>query len=262
MTGCSVTKCKYGADSGKSFCRIPTAGHDVRRRLVWLFRMKRKSPTPKNARVCEDHFESKEFQTYRVNGRRKMKPNAVPSLLLSPSCHPATDEQSADIASQVDVHSAIMSESVVPQIAADIASPVDVHSAIVSESVVPESETSFCATTLRDVLFDIITRSEKIGIEVDAIVTDNAAWKSGHMEVVWRNGNEAWEIERLMPSSMQQGTTPVSLEDVTKMCVLDKKHKLKLLPNLKLKDENPNHFEKEMIMASERNPKLQVVPHM
>uniref|UniRef100_A0A6B0TTL5 Putative secreted protein n=1 Tax=Ixodes ricinus TaxID=34613 RepID=A0A6B0TTL5_IXORI len=32
--------------------------------------------------------------------------------------------------------------------------------------------TSFCATTVRDILFDIITRSEKTGIKVDAIVTD------------------------------------------------------------------------------------------
>uniref|UniRef100_A0A6B0UZI0 Putative apoptosis associated protein n=1 Tax=Ixodes ricinus TaxID=34613 RepID=A0A6B0UZI0_IXORI len=112
MTGCSVTKCTNRADSGKSLYRIPTARHDVRRRLVWLLRMGRRSPTPKNARICEDHFESKEFETCQVNGRRKLKPNAVPSLFLNLECHPATEEQSANIASQVDVHSAILLESV------------------------------------------------------------------------------------------------------------------------------------------------------
>ncbi|XP_029829876.3 peroxynitrite isomerase THAP4 [Ixodes scapularis] len=138
MTGCSVTKCTNRADSGKSLYRIPTARHDVRRRLVWLFRMGRRSPTPKNARICEDHFESKEFETYRVNGRRKLKPNAVPSLLLGPNCHPATEEQSADLASPVGVASGIVSQSTVPQPGAGIASQVDVHSGIVSESVVPQ----------------------------------------------------------------------------------------------------------------------------
>uniref|UniRef100_A0A6B0V246 Putative apoptosis associated protein n=1 Tax=Ixodes ricinus TaxID=34613 RepID=A0A6B0V246_IXORI len=134
MTGCSVTKCTNRADSGKSLYRIPTARHDVRRRLVWLLRMGRRSPTPKNARICEDHFESKEFETCQVNGRRKLKPNAVPSLFLNLECHPATEEQSANIASQVDVRSTIVSESVKPEPAADIASQVDAQSAIVSES--------------------------------------------------------------------------------------------------------------------------------
>lgn len=140
MTGCSVTRCRNRADSGKSLYRIPTARNDVKRRLVWLLRMGRRLPTPKNARICEDHFESKEFETCQVNGRRKLKPSAVPSLLLSPDCHPATEEQSADVASQVNVHSAILSESLVPEPVADIASQVDVHSAIASESVVPEPE--------------------------------------------------------------------------------------------------------------------------
>ncbi|XP_042146368.1 uncharacterized protein LOC121835887 [Ixodes scapularis] len=39
-------------------------------------------------------------------------------------------------------------------------------------------------------------------------------------------------------------TAKVSLEHVKKMCELDEQHKLKLLPGLKLKDLNPNHFEK------------------
>uniref|UniRef100_A0A0K8R364 Putative apoptosis associated protein n=1 Tax=Ixodes ricinus TaxID=34613 RepID=A0A0K8R364_IXORI len=140
MTGCSVTKCTYRADSGKSLYRIPTARHDVRRRLVWLLRMGRRSPTPKNARICEDHFESKEFETCQVSGRRELKPNAVPSLFLNLDCHPATEEQSANIASQVDVRSTILSESVKLEPAADIASQVDAQSAIVSESEVPEPD--------------------------------------------------------------------------------------------------------------------------
>uniref|UniRef100_V5HUL5 Putative 52 kDa repressor of the inhibitor of the protein kin n=1 Tax=Ixodes ricinus TaxID=34613 RepID=V5HUL5_IXORI len=140
MTGCSVTKCTNRADSGKSLYRIPTARHDVRRRLVWLLRMGRRSPTPKNARICEDHFESKEFETCQVNGRRKLKPSAVPSLFLNLDCHPATEEQSANIASQVDVRSAILSKSVKLEPAADIASQVDAQSAILLESVKHEHD--------------------------------------------------------------------------------------------------------------------------
>ncbi|KAG0438645.1 hypothetical protein HPB47_016930, partial [Ixodes persulcatus] len=37
----------------------------------------------------------------------------------------------------------------------------------------------------------------------------------------------------------------VSLEHIKKMCELDEQHKLKLLPGLKLKDLNPNHFEEK-----------------
>lgn len=34
------------------------------------------------------------------------------------------------------------------------------------------------------------------------------------------------------------------------MCELDEKHKLKLLPGLKLKDLNPNHFEKRNVASA------------
>uniref|UniRef100_A0A090XC69 Putative apoptosis associated protein n=1 Tax=Ixodes ricinus TaxID=34613 RepID=A0A090XC69_IXORI len=141
MTGCSVTKCTNRADSGKSLYRIPTARHDVRRRLVWTFAHGNGDrQLPKNARICEDHFESKEFETCQVNGRRKLKPNAVPSLFLNLDCHPATEEQSANIASQVDVRSTILSESVKLEPAADIASQVDAQSAILLESVKHEHD--------------------------------------------------------------------------------------------------------------------------
>ncbi|CAN7939757.1 unnamed protein product [Ixodes hexagonus] len=46
MTGCSVTNCTNRTDSGKSLYRIPTARNDVRRRLVWLLRMGRRTKLP------------------------------------------------------------------------------------------------------------------------------------------------------------------------------------------------------------------------
>uniref|UniRef100_A0A131XT82 Regulation of transcription n=1 Tax=Ixodes ricinus TaxID=34613 RepID=A0A131XT82_IXORI len=76
--------------------------------------MGRSAPASRNAKVCEDHFEAKEFKTDLVNGRRKLKANAVPSLLLNAEWNlPTTETRDADIAPSPEVHSGVLSDSVV-----------------------------------------------------------------------------------------------------------------------------------------------------
>ncbi|KAM7310916.1 histone-lysine N-methyltransferase PRDM9-like [Ixodes scapularis] len=60
--------------------------------------MGRSAPASRNAKVCEDHFEAKEFKTDLVNGRRKLKANAVPSLLLNAEWNLPTTEKRAPAA--------------------------------------------------------------------------------------------------------------------------------------------------------------------
>lgn len=143
MTGCSVPKCTNRSESGKSFYRIPSGRKDVRRRLIWLLRMGRRTAAPKNAKVCEDHFDPNQFESYQVEGRRKLKANAVPSLHLYPNSYfPDTQVLKTDkVALPVKVQSAMASNAVLLKQEADnVASLVAVHSAMVSNTMVSKPE--------------------------------------------------------------------------------------------------------------------------
>ncbi|XP_077503001.1 uncharacterized protein LOC144113661 [Amblyomma americanum] len=74
---------------------------------------------------------------------------------------------------------------------------------------------TFDASKLLELLFDVIRRSEQIGICVDCVTSDMGA------------GNQA-----------------VRLDYIKRLCETDEKHDLKLAPHLKPKYLSPNHYEK------------------
>ncbi|XP_077280675.1 THAP domain-containing protein 5-like [Temnothorax americanus] len=70
-------------EKGFRFFSIPTI---VERRKKWLQNLGREEWIPtKSACVCEVHFEDSQFESRRVNGVRKLKPNAVPTLFHVPN---------------------------------------------------------------------------------------------------------------------------------------------------------------------------------
>lgn len=116
MTGCSVPGCKNRTESGKPFYSVPIgkSPSERRRRLRWLLRMGRDKPAPRGTRICEDHFTDDQFEDYhQSNGRRKLRPNAVPSIF--PSRGQAQSENTAASShvlpshemGQVDLHSSV-----------------------------------------------------------------------------------------------------------------------------------------------------------
>lgn len=56
---------------------------DARRRKLWEQRVRRQNWKASNYSVlCEDHFEGTQYECGRADGRRKLKPNAVPTVFV------------------------------------------------------------------------------------------------------------------------------------------------------------------------------------
>jgi len=102
MTGCAGYSCSNRSENGYLLFRFP---RDVKRRKEWAHRCARKDWKPTNdSRICEVcttgmllsnvndfycnfscitilkvHFPAEMWERKRTDGRRKLKPNAVPS---------------------------------------------------------------------------------------------------------------------------------------------------------------------------------------
>ncbi|XP_037520497.2 THAP domain-containing protein 7-like [Rhipicephalus sanguineus] len=94
MTGCCAPHCTNREEHGKAFFSIPCGKSVsvVRRRLKWLLRMKRQKPAGRGARICEDHFSQDQFEEVLVKGKKRLKPDAIPSIFSfsAPSESPCT----------------------------------------------------------------------------------------------------------------------------------------------------------------------------
>lgn len=79
MPGCAAVDCHNSAKKGFLMKRFPT---DPARRAVWAVKVKRESswyPT-NTSYLCEVHFEPDQWERTRVDGSRKLKCTAVPTL--------------------------------------------------------------------------------------------------------------------------------------------------------------------------------------
>ncbi|RLU18372.1 hypothetical protein DMN91_008729 [Ooceraea biroi] len=78
MPQCCAMNCFSQQVTGKLFHCLP---RDPVRRAIWIRRIERKDWTPSNnSRLCENHFTPDQYEQNRIDGRRKLKPNAVPSI--------------------------------------------------------------------------------------------------------------------------------------------------------------------------------------
>ncbi|XP_077255491.1 uncharacterized protein LOC143893695 [Temnothorax americanus] len=85
MTGCIAINCNNRSEKGFQFFRIPI---NVERQKKWLQNLNLRREqwiSSKSGRVCEVHFEDSQFESRRIDGVRKLKPNAVPTLFYVPS---------------------------------------------------------------------------------------------------------------------------------------------------------------------------------
>jgi len=83
MVGCSAPNCTTRTEKGIRQFAFPT---DKSRRQRWLIYCRRDAWTPtSNSRLCEQHFEDSQFEKHRLDGRRKLKPNAVPTIFRVPN---------------------------------------------------------------------------------------------------------------------------------------------------------------------------------
>lgn len=84
MPCCCAVNCSNRDTRGYSLYRFPS---DPVRRDEWIQNCKRSNWTPTvGSRLCEEHFEEQMFENYLTdNGRRKLKPNAVPTRFPFPN---------------------------------------------------------------------------------------------------------------------------------------------------------------------------------
>uniref|UniRef100_A0A224YVC6 p-32 hm n=1 Tax=Rhipicephalus zambeziensis TaxID=60191 RepID=A0A224YVC6_9ACAR len=148
---------------------------------------------------------------------------------------------------------------------------------------------SFDAQKVKDCLFEVIQCAESAGVTVDAVVTDMgpgnmAIWRlcniqatkcgkpkvscphpCGHKRQLYFIADAPHLLKNLRghlvrrqdiildPATVAKHALPcnkVSLEHVWKACEIDAGHKLKLLPHLRLRDLDPNHFEKMNVASA------------
>ncbi|XP_077265802.1 uncharacterized protein LOC143899402 [Temnothorax americanus] len=78
MTGCCVVGCNNNSEKGFSLRRFPS---NEERRTLWVSKIGRKNwkPSP-NSHICEVHFAEDMWEKPRIDGKRKLKHNAVPTI--------------------------------------------------------------------------------------------------------------------------------------------------------------------------------------
>ncbi|XP_023224471.1 THAP domain-containing protein 4-like [Centruroides sculpturatus] len=78
MPCCSAPNCANSDGKGYRMFRFPA---DQNRRKVWVVRTRRDKWQPtSSSRLCEIHFTEEQFENNRVDGKRKLRPDAVPTL--------------------------------------------------------------------------------------------------------------------------------------------------------------------------------------
>ncbi|TGZ54875.1 hypothetical protein DBV15_01901 [Temnothorax longispinosus] len=80
---CCADGCFSRQVKGKVFHLLPSGKSDSVRRAEWIRRIGRECWTPnRNTRLCEDHFTPDQYEQHRIDGKRKLKCNAVPSIFM------------------------------------------------------------------------------------------------------------------------------------------------------------------------------------
>ncbi|XP_018314232.1 THAP domain-containing protein 4-like [Mycetomoellerius zeteki] len=85
MPGCAAVNCNNRVEKGYKLFSFPKD----KRGTKWVDDMRRDKWTPTtSSRLCEVHFEDSQFEAHRIDGWRKLKPNAVPTLFDVPNPPP------------------------------------------------------------------------------------------------------------------------------------------------------------------------------
>ena len=83
MVGCCAPNCHNRSEKGLRLFQFPA---DKDRRQRWFINCRRDKWTPSSgSRLCEEHFESSQFETNRADGWKKLKPNAIPTIFHVPN---------------------------------------------------------------------------------------------------------------------------------------------------------------------------------
>lgn len=78
MVGCAAYGCTNRSEKGYLMKKSPK---DPVRRKIWTAKVKREGWKPTDASVlCEVHFDETMWEKTRVDGTRKLKNNAVPTI--------------------------------------------------------------------------------------------------------------------------------------------------------------------------------------
>ncbi|XP_025421147.1 THAP domain-containing protein 2-like [Sipha flava] len=80
---CSAVNCTNRISQGYRLCRFPT---DPKRRQIWVINSRRDKWIPTDsAQLCHIHFEDNQFEQNRINGLKKLKWNAIPTIFDVPN---------------------------------------------------------------------------------------------------------------------------------------------------------------------------------
>src|SRR5688572_27578670 len=86
MVGCSAPNCHNRSEKGVRHFAFP-AEQDRRKR--WLINCRRDKWVPTStSRLCEEHFDASQFESKRMDGWRKLKSSAVPTIFSVPNPPP------------------------------------------------------------------------------------------------------------------------------------------------------------------------------
>ncbi|XP_035204623.1 THAP domain-containing protein 5-like isoform X2 [Stegodyphus dumicola] len=83
MGGCAAPNCSNQSKNNFRMFRFP---RNEERRRKWIVNSRRDQWIPgPGAYLCEVHFEENQYECSRQDGRKKLKPNAVPTLFNVPN---------------------------------------------------------------------------------------------------------------------------------------------------------------------------------
>ncbi|XP_025419792.1 THAP domain-containing protein 2-like [Sipha flava] len=80
---CSAVNCTNRISQGYRLCRFPTY---PKRRQIWVINSRRyKWISTDSARLCHIHFEDNQFEQNQIDGLKKLKWNATPTIFDVPN---------------------------------------------------------------------------------------------------------------------------------------------------------------------------------
>ncbi|XP_071822165.1 uncharacterized protein [Apostichopus japonicus] len=84
MPGCSAWGCSNRPENGSKLFRFPT---NLDRRKTWEAKVNRLHwKANSNHKLCDAHFSEDQFEQNRVDGKRKLKSTAIPTILPHRRC--------------------------------------------------------------------------------------------------------------------------------------------------------------------------------
>ncbi|XP_025261910.1 uncharacterized protein LOC105250527 isoform X2 [Camponotus floridanus] len=156
MPGCCVEKCCNRSEKGYRLFILPTGEKNSERREEWL-QLIGKNTLGKRAAICEVHFGEDQFEKNRKDGRKLLRPFAVPNLLYNTNNEEEDNSEKAKSSNVIDVKDIVLHNEIILRYKEDENNANNINE---------NSNVNFCGNVNDDNKTDISRHPETTDVEI------------------------------------------------------------------------------------------------